>query len=76
MSVAVLGFGSACRQDMHDSPSYSALEQSDFFGDGQASRPILAGTVARGHLNDDTLLTTGKMDGTDATVSPFRLPPK
>lgn len=61
----------ACRQDMHDQPNYQPLEQSSFFGDGQASRPLLEGTVARGHLKDDVLLTTGKLDGADSTVFPF-----
>jgi mono/diheme cytochrome c family protein len=61
----------ACRQDMHDQPKYTALQQSDFFADGQASRPVVANTVARGHLNDDTLLHTGKDGANDATVFPF-----
>jgi hypothetical protein len=60
-----------CRQDMHDQPNYSALEESTFFADGQASRPLVEGTVARGHLNDDTLLHTGKEGDDDATVFPF-----
>jgi hypothetical protein len=36
----------ACRQDMHDQPNYQPLERSDFFGDGQASRPLIAGAVS------------------------------
>lgn len=67
IAVAVAG----CRQDMHDQPNYSALEESSFFADGQASRPLVEGTVARGHLNDDTLLHTGKQGDDDATVFPF-----
>src|ERR1019366_5038805 len=51
---------SACRQDMHDQPKYIPLRPSDFFADGRSARPITEGTVARGHLNDDTLLTTGR----------------
>jgi hypothetical protein len=61
----------ACRQDMHDQPSYQPLEQSDFFADGQAARPLVAGTVARGHLNDDELLYTGKEGGENTAVFPF-----
>ena len=61
----------ACRQDMHDQPKYTALQQSDFFADGQASRPLVANTVARGHLNEDALLYTGKDGETDATMFPF-----
>ena len=50
--VAVLT-ASACRQDMHDQPKYSALEASSFFSDNASARPPVAGTVARGELRDD-----------------------
>ena len=50
----------ACRQDMHDQPKYIPLRPSNFFGDGRSERPIIDGTVARGHLEDDTALYTGK----------------
>jgi cbb3-type cytochrome c oxidase subunit III len=61
----------ACRQDMHDQPKYRGLRSSDFFVDGQSARPIVANTVARGHLDDDALLMTGKNGQDDATVFPF-----
>jgi cytochrome c553 len=51
---------SACRQDMHDQPKYVPLRPSDFFADGRSARPIIDGTVARGHLDDDVLFYTGK----------------
>ena len=63
-SLALL---SACRQDMHDQPKYVPLRPSDFFADGRSARPITEGTVARGHLNDDTLFTTGR--GADGKLS-------
>jgi mono/diheme cytochrome c family protein len=59
----------ACRQDMHDQPKYEIYEKSNFDSfkkDESASRPIPANTVARGHLNDDTLMYTGKSDQTGA----------
>jgi mono/diheme cytochrome c family protein len=56
--TAVMAAG--CRQDMHDAPRYDPLEASDFFADGSAARPLMAGTVARGHLNADAFLHTGK----------------
>ena len=62
---------SACRQDMHDQPNYQPLEESDFFGDSQASRTFVPGTVAQGRLHDDTLLYTGKVDGANALLFPF-----
>lgn len=63
-----------CRQDMHDAPRYDPLEASDFFADGSAARPIVAGTVARGHLNADAYLHTGKgPDGLPVTAFPFAI---
>jgi len=56
---------------MHDQPKYEALEASDFFSDGRSARPIVEGTVARGHLNEDTLLFQGKLNGKPAEVFPF-----
>ncbi|MCC6164495.1 MAG: cytochrome c [Acidobacteria bacterium] len=52
-----------CRQDMHDTPRYEALEASDFFADKRAMRPIPDGTVARGNLRADDVYYTGKQDG-------------
>jgi mono/diheme cytochrome c family protein len=68
---AILLTFTACRQDMHDQPKYRGLRGSDFFADGQSARPLVANTVARGHLNDDTLLVTGKDGATDSAVFPF-----
>jgi mono/diheme cytochrome c family protein len=62
---------SACRQDMHDQPKYVPLRESSFFGDVRSARPLVEGTVARGHLREDTLLYTGKAGKADATVFPF-----
>jgi mono/diheme cytochrome c family protein len=70
---AMLLFSAACRQDMHDQPKYQPLEQSSFFLDEQASRSPVPGTVARGELQDDALLYTGKVDGSDALMFPFRI---
>lgn len=48
---------------MHDAPRYEALEESDFFADKRAMRPIPDGAVARGMLRDDDVFFTGKVDG-------------
>jgi mono/diheme cytochrome c family protein len=50
----------ACQQDMAAQPSYKPLDPSDFFVDGRSARPLVPGTVARGHLRLDTQLYTGK----------------
>jgi len=58
--LAALGLlFSSCRQDMHDQPRIEAFEENAFFADGVGSRPIPAGTVARGNLREDTHLYQG-----------------
>jgi mono/diheme cytochrome c family protein len=69
--VLLLLSAAGCRQDMHDQPKYIPLRESAFFNDARSARPVLAGTVARGQLYDDSLLYTGKANGADATVFPF-----
>jgi mono/diheme cytochrome c family protein len=48
-----------CQQKMAVQPSVRPDEPSTFFPDGRASRPLPAGTVARGHLRTDLHLFTG-----------------
>jgi hypothetical protein len=68
-AAALLAAG--CRQDMHDQPKLQPLEASAFFDDGRASRPLLAGTVARGQLRDDDHLYLGKIGDKPVTTFPF-----
>ena len=60
-----------CRQDMHDQPRYKPLARSAFFEDERAARPLLAGTVARGQLREDTRFYTGKEGADPITTFPF-----
>ena len=71
--AALLGAlaSAACRRDMHDQPKYIPLRESAFFTDQRSARPLVSGTVARGHLREDALLYTGKLNGADATMFPF-----
>jgi mono/diheme cytochrome c family protein len=70
--TAVLAAG--CRQDMHDAPRYDPLEASDLFANGSAARPLMGGTVARGQLNEDAYLHTGKDEaGQPVTAFPFAI---
>lgn len=62
---------SGCRLDMHEQPRYNPLAKTDFFGDGRSARPVVPGTVARGHLRLDEHLYTGKVNGQLATTFPF-----
>jgi hypothetical protein len=65
--------GAGCRQDMHDQPKLRGLRSSALFADQRGVRPIVPGTVARGHLDEDELFFTGKIDGKLADVFPFEL---
>jgi mono/diheme cytochrome c family protein len=59
---------------MHDQTKLEPYESSRFFADGQASRPLPAGTVARGQLREDKLLHTGMTPaGTFTAVLPIPL---
>jgi mono/diheme cytochrome c family protein len=51
-----------CQQKMGDQPSYRPLQPSDFFGDGRSARPLVEGTVARGQLEVDVGLFTGRRE--------------
>jgi mono/diheme cytochrome c family protein len=56
---------------MHDQPKFKPLRESDVFSDHRSARAPVEGTVARGHLDDDELLATGKVNGQDATEFPW-----
>ena len=70
-AAALLVCLTGCRLDMHVQPRYNPLAQTDFFGDGRAARPVVEGTVARGHLQLDEHRYTGKVNGQFATTFPF-----
>lgn len=72
LALVVAVSASACRQDMHDAAKYEPLEVSTFFKDQRTSRPLEAGTIARGLLKEDKLLHTGR-DG-DALSETFPFP--
>jgi mono/diheme cytochrome c family protein len=69
--LAAAALAAGCRQDMHDQPRFKPYAKSDFYADQRSARPLVDGTIARGHLNEDTLLFTGKVDGQPATAFPF-----
>ncbi|HVO93960.1 MAG TPA: cytochrome c [Terriglobales bacterium] len=61
----------ACQQKMADQPRYEPLQKSNFFDDQRASRPLVEGTVARGHLEADEQLYSGTSGGEPAKTFPF-----
>lgn len=71
MAVFVL-FAAGCQGSLSENPPlhfnqnmdfqerYDAQEANDFFEDGRAMRAPVRGTVARGHLKEDTAFWTGR----------------
>lgn len=54
-----------CRYDMQDQPRYKPYKSSDFFSDGKAMRDLPEGTIARGQLQENKALYTGKKENAD-----------
>lgn len=69
--LVLAGTGCEIRKAMYDQPKVRPLQYSDFFGDDRASRPLIEGTVARGHLNDDAHLHTGRVGDELVDTFPF-----
>ena len=71
--IAVCGFLSGCsRLDMQDQPKYKYQRPSEFFADGRTGRPEVEGTIARGTLEEDVALYTGKDEkGADLEALPI-----
>src|SRR5436305_2045805 len=71
--LVITAAAAGCRRDMFQQPYSKPLKPSDFFlEDHMASRPLVAHTVARGHLNADQAFYTGKL-GTNL-VNTFPMP--
>jgi mono/diheme cytochrome c family protein len=61
--LSLCGFAVAfagCTQKMAEQPSYRPLERSQFFADGRAARPLMPGVVARGDVEADAPITSGR----------------
>jgi Cytochrome C oxidase, cbb3-type, subunit III len=69
----------ACQQKMAQQPYFRPLEETEFFDDHRASRPLEPGTVARNKRREDDPLVTGltaagrkaatkKIEGADVTA--------
>ncbi len=72
--VAAWAFVSAgCSEsDMLVQPKYKPLQPSTFFSNGQSSRPIEPGTIARGQLRQNPAFDTGEVDGKLVGVIPLK----
>jgi mono/diheme cytochrome c family protein len=60
LPLAALLVSGGCQQKMAAQPSYKPLQASRMFPDGQASRRLVEGTVARGQLRTNLALYTGR----------------
>ena len=70
LAASVLGLA-GCREDMQNQPYYRPLRENDFYADKRSARPLVAGTVARGHLDADAYFYTGKIGANDGDYLPF-----
>jgi mono/diheme cytochrome c family protein len=71
LTLALAAGSVACRQDMQDQPKFIPLRPSTFFADGRSERPLVEGTVPRGHLNDSPLYSGAGSDGKPLQGLPF-----
>ncbi|HZN67081.1 MAG TPA: cytochrome c [Tepidisphaeraceae bacterium] len=70
--AAALAVAGCEREDMHNQARYEPLEESEFFADGQSSRPLVAGTVAQGQvLRDDPRVNARTTSNEYAQTYPF-----
>lgn len=65
-AICLTAFG--CRYDMQDQPRLKAYKSSEFFSDNKGMRDFPEGTVARGRLNDNKALYTGKKENADPNI--------
>lgn len=73
LALALAASALGCRQDMHDQPKGEPMEASRFFADGRVARPLVEGVIARGELELDPHLYTGKLGGKLVDTFPFAI---
>ncbi len=66
-----VSFTAGCYQQMANQPKLNPLDPSGFFANGSSAQTLVPDTVARGQLQDDALLFTGKVNGQDSTLFPY-----
>jgi mono/diheme cytochrome c family protein len=73
LAAAALMLLSSCREDMQNQPKFIPLRENTFYSDLRSARPQIEGTIARGQLEDDSLLYTGKVNGQVVDQFPFAI---
>src|SRR5207245_7408131 len=61
------------QQKIADQRRYNPLAKSDIFEDERAARPLVEGTIARGHLRANEPFETGKINSKLAETFPFAI---
>ena len=69
--ASLLTFFPGCRRDMQDQPKFKPYRGTKFFGDERSARPLVAGTVARGQLQEESLLAAAKSGPAFADALPM-----
>lgn len=74
LSLALVGaIATGCHTDMWAQPKiHEPYQESKFYADGSTARPLVEGTVARGHLRLDEAFYTGFKGG--KLITEFPLP--
>jgi mono/diheme cytochrome c family protein len=67
--VALAFLAAGCRQQMASQPSHRPLTASTFFRDQRSARPLVAGTIPRGTLEESAQFATGKADGSTTPLT-------
>ncbi len=66
-------FAAGCHTDMWQQPKLAPLDESTFYTDGQSSRPLVAGTIARGHMRLNDAFFTGRVNGKYVDSFPIKV---
>jgi mono/diheme cytochrome c family protein len=70
-SLPVFLIGLGCRRDMFNQPKSNPLQESAFFPDGAASRPLPPHTVSRDDWDQESSFYTGRQGTNLITTFPF-----
>jgi mono/diheme cytochrome c family protein len=73
LALCLLPVVAGCRQDMHNTPRYRPYRESAVDPGTSSAQPLIEGTIARDHLDDDEQLYTGKVGGKPAETFPFAI---
>jgi mono/diheme cytochrome c family protein len=72
LAFALSLLAGCAEHDMVTQPKYKTLQPSSFFPDGQSSRPVVPGTIARGQLRINPIHDDGMVNGVLAEYIPLK----